>query len=87
MHEAQRASDDYQYSEQISREMVFSNTKVLRMENDITRLLIIEILIIGTKNSALNKQATGNARILKQHSSMPPRVILERNNNTGSNEY
>ena len=55
----------------LTREALVNNTKILRTNNDSSRLLITEALLIHAKNPALNKQATGLTRTLKLHCSRP----------------
>ena len=55
----------------LTRDALVNNTKILRTNNDTSRLLITEALLIHAKNPALNKQATGLTRTLKLHCSRP----------------
>ena len=49
----------------LTRTMLDSRTKILRLESDFRRLMIYEALIIAEKRPALNNQMTGTCRTLK----------------------
>ena len=49
----------------ISRETLVENTKILRVENDVYGLQILEAFLTYQRNPSLNKQHTGMSRTLK----------------------
>ena len=49
----------------LTREMMDDNTRIVRRENDKSRLHIYEALIIQQENPIINKQDTGYQRTLK----------------------
>ena len=49
----------------LTRDMLVNNTKIIRRENDKTRLHIYEALIIQQQNPVINMQDTGYTRTLK----------------------
>ena len=56
------------HNKSITRDILVSNTKILKVESDVGRLEIMEALLIQQKNPELNKQDTGRIRTLKLHS-------------------
>ena len=63
----------------ITRNILVNNTKILRGENDNNRLMIIEALLIQSKQPVLNQQVTGSCRTLKLHSNGPTAVRSQHN--------
>ena len=53
---------------QITRSMLEEGTNILRREQDKDRLRIMEALLIQKLNPAINRQATGQDRMLKLYS-------------------
>ena len=63
----------------ITRNILVNNTKIIKAENDNNRLMIIEALLIQSKQPVLNQQVTGSCRTLKLHSNGPTAVRLQHN--------
>ena len=71
MHLANGAIKDHQLARHCSvltRANVVANTTITRKHNDSVRLLIHEALLIKFKDPNLNRQDTGNAKILQLYS-------------------
>ena len=55
------------HNETLTRDTLVNNTKIVLTETDYYRLNILEALLIQTNNPLINKQHTGEQRILKLH--------------------
>ena len=55
------------HNEALTRDTLVNNTKIVLTETDYYRLNILEALLIQTNNHLINKQHTGEQRILKLH--------------------
>ena len=53
------------HNSNFTRDNIVYNTVIIRKHSDTIRLLIYEALLIKFKDSNLNRQETGNARILQ----------------------
>ena len=75
MHLANGAIKDHQlarHSSCLTRDSVVADTTIIRKHNDSVRLLIHEALLIKFKDPNLNRQDTGNAKILQLYSENIP---------------
>ena len=68
----------------LTREMMDNNTKIIRRENDKSRLHIYEALLIQQKNPLINKQDTGYTRTLKLFGPSQPRIAASSSSATAS---
>ena len=57
----------------LTRDMMVNNTRIIRRENDKSRLPIYEALLIKRNNPIINKQDTGYQRTLKLFGQSAPR--------------
>ena len=51
----------------LTREIIVTKTKIIKKENDIRKLDIIEATLIQKKDSSITKQDSGRLRTLKLH--------------------
>ena len=82
MHKGNGAPKDHcnkEHNQALSRDMLVTNTKILRIENDPNRLTIFEALLIHLRKPTMNNQATGMSRTLKLYSSRRPEVRTPAN--------
>ena len=59
------------HSEPITRNIIVSNTKILRSESDCNRLQIFESLYIYAKKPIINNQCTGTEKTVKLFNIQP----------------
>ena len=95
-------ADRFRLSSALTRDHLVSNAKILQLEKNQYRLRSPEALLIYSKKSSLNGQATGTSRVLKLYSTQaetnfsatqersqltaPPRPSARQNQSPGDPE-
>ena len=59
----------------INRENLVNNTEILRKHSDNFRIIVHEALLVTFKNPLLNRQDTGNTRILQLYTQLERHYI------------